>query len=170
MAQLALFLTCWLLARGCAGPLHDSNFALNNADGHYIMTALIDITKGRAVPVEQAPEKHQVHIQWIPVESVNNYDSSFLDEAYFYRFRFYDVNENETLSLKAAPSSVEYDEKYFQERQWLTINDSTGMLVVLERDTGRGVTTRLMMSNVIKSSTYREDLDTIRYIYRPKFH
>lgn len=170
MTHLALFFACWLLAQGCAGPLHDSNFALNNADGRYIMTALIDITQGKAVSVDLAPDKRQVQIQWIPVNSVNNYDSSFLGEAYFYRFQFYDVNENETLSLEAAPSGVEYDEKYYQERQWLTISDSTGMLIVLERDTGRGVTTRLMMSNVIKSSTYREDLDTVRYIYRPKFH
>ncbi|GGN00139.1 hypothetical protein GCM10010967_37860 [Dyadobacter beijingensis] len=170
MAKLGLFLTYWLFLKGCVGPLHDHNFALNNADGRYIMTALIDITQGRAIPVERAAEKRLVRITWIPTDSINNYDSVFLDQSYFYRFKFYDVNENETLSFQAAPGGVGYDEKHYQESQWLTISDSTGILVVLERDSGRGVTTRLMISNIMKSTSYREDLDTIRYIYRMKFN
>lgn len=167
-----MFYSALLFFQGCSVDLGrgGSNFELNNADGRYIMTALIDITKGKAVPVKLAPEKHQVQIRWILSNSVNNYDSSFLDKGYFFRFKFYDLNGDESSSLEAATMSVEFDDKYFQERQWLTITDSTGILVVLETDTGRGVTTRLMISNIIKSTTYRAELDTIRYIYRPKFH
>lgn len=172
MKILLMFYSGLLFFQGCAVDLgrEGSNFELNNADGRYIMTALIDITEGRAVPVALAPEKHQVQIKWIPPKSVNNYDSSFLDRDYFFRFKFYGLEGKETSSLEAAPMSVDFDDKYHQERQWLTINDSTGILVVLERDTGRGVTTRLMISNVMKSATYQAELDTIRYIYRPKFH
>lgn len=172
MKILLMFYSSLLFFQGCSVDLGrgSSNFELNNADGRYIMTALIDITKGRAVPVTLAPEKHQVQIRWIPTNSVNNYDSSFLDKWYFFRFHFYGLDGKQTSSLEAAPASVDFNDKYHQERQWLTINDSTGLLVVLERDIGRGVTTRLMISNVMKSSAYKSELDTIRYIYRPKFN
>lgn len=172
MKTHALFYICLLLMQRCEPGAERgySNFELNNADGRYILTGLINITEGRSLPVTGAPEKQQLQVKWIPSKSVNNTDSVFLEKGYFFRFKFYDLNDDETSSLQAARVSVEMDDKHSQERQWLILNDSTGILVVLEQDYSRGVTTRLMISNVMNSATYQAELDTVRYIYRPKFN
>lgn len=167
MKIYALLCTCLLLRGSCVGPDIDSNFELNNADGRYMMTALIDVTEGKAISMDVAHEKHEVLVKRIPSDRK---DSKFPYSGYFYRFKFYDLDGKDTSFLEAFYTSVEYDDKHFQERQWLTIDDSTGLLVILERDSSRGVTTRLMISNVMKSSAYNAGLDTIRYIYQPKFN
>ena len=167
MKTYILLCTCLLLRGSCVGPDISSNFELNNADGQYIMTALIDIVEGKKKSIDVAPERRQVNVKRIPSDRK---DSKFPYSGYFYRFNFSSLNGKNTSSLDAFYTSVEYDDKYHQERQWLTINDSTGLLVVLERDIGRGVTTRLMISNVMKSAAYKSELDTIRYVYSPKFN
>jgi hypothetical protein len=134
------------------------------------MTELIGIKGQKAMPMEIASDKRQVHVERVDQSPFNDGDSLFPGQAYYYRFQFADLDGNETYLLKAASVSVQVNKKFPQEKQWLALNDSTGMLVVLERNIGRGVTTRLTISNVMKSSAYMEQLDTIRYIYRPKFH
>ena len=97
-------------------------------------------------------------------------DRKYPYSNYFYRFRYSNLMGNDTSCVEAFYTIVEYDKKHYQERQWLTISDSTGLLVVFEQNTSKGIVTRLMISNIMKSTTYRAELDTIRYIYRPKFH
>jgi hypothetical protein len=170
MKTYALLCACLLLRGSCAGPDIDSNFELNNADGQYIMTALIDAAEGKEISIDAADEKRQVHVKRIIQSPFNNGDSTFPGKGYFYQFRFSDLDGRETALLEGACESVKKNKKFGQESQWLILNDSTGMLVVLERDIGRGVTTRLMISNIMKSSVYKKELDKLRYIYRPKFN
>ena len=172
MRSYYLFYSLLLFLQGCDVPFgHRADIEVNHADGRYVMTGLIDIPNGRAVPLDGASEKRYLHVRMITTSNDED-DSLYLETGmrFYYLLTFSDVEGKETSSIKAIRWSYDYDEKHFQEHQWLRINDSTGLLAVLEMDSSRGVTTRVMLSNVMKSNGYREELDTIRYIYRPKFN
>lgn len=171
MNELILISGFILAFLGCEVPTGPkANIEINHAGGNYIMTGLIDIPNGRAIPVDRAPEKRYLHIRLV-INSLDSRDSIYVKTGmrYYYVLTFFDADGKETSSICATRWSYDYDEKHFQEHQWLRMDNSTGVLAVLEMDSSRGVTTRVMLSNIMKSTAYRADLDTIRYIYRPKF-
>lgn len=170
MKAYTLLCTCLLLRGSCVGPDADSNFELNNADGHYIMTELVDLTKHRGVSMDMANERRQVRVKRIVQSPFDHGDSLFPGRAYFYRFEFADLYGKNSSSIQAACGSVKLNKKNGLETQWLGINDSTGMLVILQMDYSKGFNNLLAMSNIMKSTVYKEELDTIRYVYRPKFN
>ncbi|KAA0992901.1 hypothetical protein [Dyadobacter aurulentus] len=149
------------------GPYGD--VFMNNANGQWILKAYK--VRGKGVSADQVPEKRRLNIERALVQADSNYGSSIFETGHtYYTFSFLDLDGNKKSSSFSIMYGTDYNRKKKQDNQWFRINEDTGFLVAVEYDAPRGVTTRIEVSNIMKGEKYNPDLDTLRYIYIPKFN
>lgn len=78
---------------------------------------------------------------------------------------------NEALDTASTTRAIEYDHAYNQKseqsRFWYRINQDSGFLAILNVKADNRNTTRIELSNIIASETYKPELDSLRFIYKP---
>ncbi|MCE7060535.1 hypothetical protein [Dyadobacter sp. CY343] len=86
----------------------------------------------------------------------------------YQKFSFYDSLLNKKDSIQAVRRDHRYDRKYKTSQYWYQINAESGFAAFLDAiPDGDGETYRIELSNVMKSATYKPELDSLRYIYEP---
>ncbi|CAG5069278.1 hypothetical protein DYBT9623_02014 [Dyadobacter sp. CECT 9623] len=88
--------------------------------------------------------------------------------APYYIFSFFDSTIQRTNSLQAVIYGSRYDRKRKRSQYWYHINKEYGFAAFLDVELGKEtITHRVELSNVMKSATYKPELDSLRYIYEP---
>ncbi|MCF2502286.1 hypothetical protein L0663_02765 [Dyadobacter sp. CY107] len=94
--------------------------------------------------------------------------------VYFYRkgidyrvFSFYDAAIDSTDRYLGVLYNYDYSKKTKQSAFYYRMNETIGFLAVIDRDISAGITTKLKLSNIMKSATYKPELDSLRYTYEP---
>ncbi|MCF0060056.1 hypothetical protein MUK70_12465 [Dyadobacter chenwenxiniae] len=82
-------------------------------------------------------------------------------------FSFYDNTIGNVSSVQAIQYDHEYNKKSEQSKFWYRIDQESGFLTILDVKPDNRKTTRIEVSNVIKSAAYNAASDSVRYIYEP---
>ena len=83
-------------------------------------------------------------------------------------FSFYDAAIDNVSSVQAIQYDHEYNKRTQQSLFWYRIDQEYGFITILDVKPGGDMeTTRIQLSNVMKSEAYNEKLDSVRYIYEP---
>ena len=82
-------------------------------------------------------------------------------------FSYFNVALDKAVSTRAIEYDHSYNQKSEQSRFWYRINQDSGFLAILNVKPDNRNTTRIELSNVIASETYKPELDSLRFIYEP---
>ncbi|MCF0040228.1 hypothetical protein [Dyadobacter fanqingshengii] len=83
-------------------------------------------------------------------------------------FSFYDAAQDNASSLQAVQYDHEYNKRTQQSLFWYRIDQESGFIAILDVKPGGDMeTTRIQLSNVMKSAAYDAKLDSVRYTYEP---
>ena len=86
----------------------------------------------------------------------------------YFVFSFFNAALQKTDSIQAKLSDYRYDRKLERSQYWYRLNREFGFVVYLDVKLGKETEThRIELSNVMKSATYKPELDSLRYIYEP---
>lgn len=95
-------------------------------------------------------------------------------KVYFYRagvdyrvFSFYNADIDSTDRYLGVLHNYEYNRKTKQSAFYYRMDETVGFLAVIDQDVNAGITTRLKLSGLMKSATYKPELDSVRFIYLP---
>jgi hypothetical protein len=123
---------------------------------------------GTSTPVSEAEEHSLLQIKKAIVTSDDHFTSSKFRTGMAYRiFEFSSNPLQKGDSAKALSWGESYNRHDQLERIWYKIDDDTGFQSVLEIDISNGIINKMLISNIMKSSEYAVQLDTIRYSYIP---
>lgn len=162
-SAIQIILNC-IVVMGCQqmnlGPRTD--VLDNEAEGHWRLSAYL--IKGQQQSTANIPGKALLKIERAEVRADSTYPSSIYVNGYSYRiFVFSDVAKADFSKMMAISYGHDYSKKHKEETHWFRLDDDYGFQAVLDLENGKS--TRMEMSNIMKSGNYRSELDTARYIY-----
>ena len=124
--------------------------------------------RGKSYNVSKVEPLSLIEIQSAIVKPDDKFVSSIFRIDVNYNVFNYNQNpEQKTFSVNALRWNHSYNESKKQETSWFKIDDNTGFLVILDVDVTKATSSKMQVSNIIKSSSYVAELDTIKYTYIP---
>lgn len=136
----------------------------NGAEGRWILVSYF--VRGRRHANTDVPEKALLRAETREVHADSTYPSKIYQKGYRYRiFHFSDLTGGAVSKIMAMGYGHDYSKKRKEETHWFRLDNDYGFQVILDLDLEKGISTKLEMSNVMKSETYRAELDTVKYIY-----
>jgi hypothetical protein len=134
----------------------------NEAEGHWRLSAYS--IRGLQQAIANIPGKALLKIERAEVKADSTYPSLIYVNGYSYRiFLFSDMAKANVSKTMAISYGHDYSKKRKEETHWFRLDDDYGFQVVLNLK--NGTSTRMEMSNIMKSESYRTELDTATYIY-----
>lgn len=134
----------------------------NGAGGRWILVSYF--VKGRRQANDDAAEKALLQVEAREVNPDSSYPSKIYEKGHWYRiFQFTEVGGGAASKIMAISYRHDYSKKRMEETHWYRLDDDYGFLVTLDLKDGKS--TKLEISNVMKSEAYKAELDTVRYIY-----
>jgi hypothetical protein len=163
-----IILTLFFVSAGCYqknfGPRGD---VIQNGTGGFWELSSCEVN-GRAISLNQFPEKALLETQRKVVSNGDGLRSSVFRIGDEYRlFSFFDRSAARTDSFPALLWDFDYSKKDREDAQWFRISDDTGVMVTLHVDRPSGTTSKIQLSNVMKSDKYKPELDTMNFTYVP---
>ena len=124
--------------------------------------------RDKSYDISKAEPQSLIEIQSAIVRPEDKFDSSIFRTGINYSiFNYNQTPEKRTFSVNALRWGHSYNESKRQETNWFKIDDNTGFLVILDVDVTKSTSSKMQISNIIKSSSYVAELDTVTYIYIP---
>lgn len=123
---------------------------------------------GKTASLNLVPDYSFLHAEIQTVIPDSTYPSSFYRIGNDYRlFSFYNNSVTKSLTTTAITWDNIYDDKKKQDTFWYKIDDKSGFALILDVNISKGESSRLQISNVMQSTEYRPELDSVRYVYGP---
>ena len=123
--------------------------------------------KGKSVSLLAVPDK----LFLITRSGYMAHDSS---KVYFYRagtdyrvFTFHNKDIDSTGRFIGVLYNYDFNKKTKQSAFYYRMDESVGFLAIIDQDIAAGITTKLKLSGLMKSATYKPELDSLRFIYEP---
>ena len=134
--------------------------------GYWKLTSLS--RRGKLEPPKTIPGRSLLEIQTFRAEK-DSLEEPLYEKGFPYLiFSFYDSALKHTKSLQCVQSDHKYESKQRRSQFWYRINADSGFVAILDIQPGGDMKTyRIEISNVMKSASYRPELDSLRYIYEP---
>lgn len=156
--------TLMIVALGCyqmnLGPKTD--VVDNGANGRWELSSYF--VRGQRQANVDLPDKALLQVEREEVRPDSTYPSSIYEEGHSYRtFLFFDHAGKSRLKMIAISYGHDYSKKRNEETHWFRLDDDYGFQVVLNLKDRKS--TKMEISNVMRSEAYRAELDTARYIY-----
>ena len=129
--------------------------------------------KGQREDPAKISEKALLEVQYLLAEKDSLEEPLYHRGAPYYIFSFFDNALHKTDSLQAVRYDNKYDRKHKMSQFWYSINKQSGFAAFLNTEPGGDMKTHsIELSNVMNSTAYKPELDSVRYIYEPtnKFH
>ncbi|KAA0993084.1 hypothetical protein [Dyadobacter aurulentus] len=124
--------------------------------------------KGGKEDPNKISEKVLLEVQYLISEKDSLDEPHYHKGIPYYIFSFFNSKLHKTDSLQAVQYGHRYDRKLKRSQFWYQINKESGFAAFLDAiPDGEGETHRIELSNVMKSATYKPELDSLRYIYEP---
>ncbi|MCE7060534.1 hypothetical protein [Dyadobacter sp. CY343] len=122
--------------------------------------------KGKLVDPEKASGKALLEVRYIITKRDSVEEPLYQEGFPHYLFSFFNVSMQKTDSAKAVLSDARFDRKYKRSEYWYQINKDSGFAAYLDVELGKEtIIHKVELSNVMKSATYKPELDSLRYIY-----
>jgi hypothetical protein len=157
MFYIHLMIGCYQKDLGPKG-----NVVQDGSEGYWKLT--VYKVKGKSTELTAIPDKFYLHTQQQVMQSDSLEQPVYSKGMPYIIFTFF----NEQLTRASFIQAVEYDNSYNkkseQSRFWYKINQDSGFLTILNMKPDNRNTTRIELSNVIASPTYKPELDSLRYI------
>lgn len=124
--------------------------------------------KGQSVDISQFPDKLLLETQQRVVSTASEAPNYLFTEGMDYHvFSFYDQAVVLRDSFPAILWDFDFSKKKIEDSQWFKLTNDAGLLVKLDVEPEIGLTKKIQISNIMKSSSYRADLDTVHFFYNP---
>ena len=136
----------------------------NGAGGRWILVSYF--VHGRRQANTDAAERALLQAEAREVNPDSTYPSKIYQRGHWYRtFQFTDFAGGSVSRIMAISYGHDFSKKRMEETHWYRLDNDHGFLVTLDLKDGKS--TKLEMSNVMKSEVYQPGLDTARYVYVP---
>ncbi|MCF2494956.1 hypothetical protein [Dyadobacter chenhuakuii] len=123
--------------------------------------------KGRDMPLDNVSQMSFLKTQ-IGFMQTDSLKTPFYKQGTGYRiFSFYDVNMDSTSRYLGILYDYWYNKKTKQSAFYYRMDETNGFLAVIDQDVTAGLTTKIKLSNLMKSTVYKPELDTLGYTYEP---
>ncbi|WP_439556849.1 hypothetical protein [Dyadobacter sp.] len=146
---------------GCETPLGPrANPLGNRSDGHWKLTSLYKNKK--QIDVSAADS-----LAYLKLSEYTKYDSAYQTNNMHYVFTFASPDFTESKVLDAIQWSYSSGPNTPTEVQWYAISKEAGFRILFHFVEGSNYSYQMDVTNVMNSSEYKADLDSIKYVYTP---
>ncbi|WP_439558898.1 hypothetical protein [Dyadobacter sp.] len=130
---------------------------------------LVDYQKnGKSLDIKNAQAKLLLEAQKFISKKDSLQEPLYEKGIPYYVFSFFNAGLQKTDSIQAKLYDYRYDRKLERSKYWYRINQEFGFVVYLDVKLRKEtLTNRIELSNVMKSTSYKPELDSVRYIYEP---
>jgi hypothetical protein len=168
MKTLGAFILCASLFSGCYkksyGP--KGSISQNGTGGFWKLESCK--VKGRSVNIGQFPEKVLLETERRVVDGADGAPNHlFTDGMEYHVFKFYNKAVVRQDSFPAVLYDFDYSQREQRDSQWFKLTDDAGLMVILDVEREIGLTSKIQISNVMSSSSYKTELDTVHFTYIP---
>lgn len=154
---------------GCyqnVGP--QGNVVGNGGDG---LTGYWKISKyevrGKSVPITSAPNMFFLKTAMRRMDHDSIKTPFYKQGTSFDVFLFYNSNGDSTSRYLGVLHDYSQHKKTKQSAFFYRMDETSGFLAVIDQDITAGLTTKIRLSGILKSTTYKVELDSLRYFYEP---
>ena len=152
---------CYKMNSGSSGD------ASTNVTGGFWRLSEYSI-KGKSLPISINEPLAFIEAKSAIVRPEDKLDSSLFRNNYRYSIFIYSQTPmQKSDTINAYMWDVSQSKSKTRETSWFKIDNKTGFRVIMEVDPSVGLTSKLQISNIMKSSDYVAELDTIQYTYVP---
>jgi hypothetical protein len=124
--------------------------------------------QGKLEDSEKVSGRTLLEVQYIITKRDSLEEPLYQEGFPHYLFSFFSVSMQKTDSAKAVLSDARFDRKFKKSEYWYQINKDSGFAAYLDVELGKEtIIHKVELSNVMKSATYKPELDSLRYIYEP---
>lgn len=168
MKRLSLLIILFASASSCQqknlGP--EGEVTENGTGGFWKLSEYT--IRGKSLSLSEVESQAFVETQ-SKIVTVDDHPNSFIFSTgtTYNIFRYSKTPPEESVSVNGVKWDHNYNPKAKQETCWYRIDDNSGFLLILNVDRSTATSSRMEISNIIKSSKYESKLDTIRYTYKP---
>lgn len=132
----------------------------NTTEGHWRLTSLYK--KADQVNVTEADS-----LAFLKMSVYTKFDSAYMTNNPHYIFAFSSPNFTDTTIIDAIPWSYSTNPEKTREVQYYRISKTKGFQIRFYFIENKPLSYQMDLSNIMESGEYREDLDTVRYVYTP---
>ena len=161
MFYINLMIGCYQQNLGPKG-----NVVKNGSEGYWKLTGYK--VKNKPAGISSIPNRFLLETQQRVMQKDSMEVPIYENGMPYITFSFYDAAQDNASSLQAVQYDHEYNKRTQQSLFWYRIDQESGFIAILDVKPGGDMeTTRIQLSNVMKSAAYDAKLDSVRYTYEP---